>query len=267
MTTPRALLGVFAALHCTAALADDREDEARTAACIDRYNTDPAFRDAQNDILENPALTLRIRPVGLSLGSADGNDTGGSGRRAYGGGFDADTLITLITGGHTRTGLTAGISGTGYWTPDRTYAFGGEVRLGIGRRRYGVPLLESKVLRFIRPSKCRFERLDLGLDLFRWRVHWVTNTQTPGQPTTFVSSIATVVPSLRFSYADWGWRVMLSVTDVRMVPSVSWGASVGLEAFWHLLSISVLGGGYLDHAYVTANLGLRFEFGTGLSLN
>jgi len=244
------------------------EEERRVADCIDRYNSDAQFgAEAKKNIPENPGLIVHLRQL-IGTHTADGFDTDAPQGFGYGGKFDLDTLITLFRSGHTRTGLAVGASALAYSVPNRTTAFGGELRLGLGRRRYGVPTYEPALLRFFQSSTCRFERMDLTLDLVHWRLHSLNDVTAPDQPTSLVSGISLIVPSQRFSFDGWGWKWGLSLADFRLRPSFQWGVSGSLE--WSVRWL-VLGGTFAVHvapsfhALATASLGFRFEFWEGFS--
>ena len=243
-------------------------EERRIADCIDRYNTDVPFRaSAAANIPENPGLVVLLRALG-GTSTADGLETADPNHFGTGGRLDADTLITLSRSGHTRIGITAGVSGLTYWVPNRSVAYGGELRLGIGRRRYGVPVFEPAFLRLLQPSTCRFERMDLTIDLVRWRLLGLTDLISPERPKTLVSGIGLIVPSQHISFEGWGWKWSLSLLDFRLAPSFHWGASGSLEWSLSALVLGLNAGAHFApdlRGFATLSAGVRFEVLEGWS--
>lgn len=250
-----------------ASAADDAER--RIARCIDRYNVDDAFRDEQGrGVPENPGLVLHLRPAG-GYGSADTLHTA-SNRWGFGGILDADTLLTLFRSGHTRTGMAVGVSAIVYEVPDRSLAYGGEIRLGLGRRRYGVPVFEPAILRALQPSSCRFERMDLRIDFVRWRVQGLEDLTPTGRETERISSVQLLVVTQAHVFGGWNWTWALSLLDFQVAPSFDWGPSLygDIQLFGPLV-LSATAGLRVPrlHAFTVFGLGLRFQLFEGVSLS
>jgi hypothetical protein len=260
---------LFALAWRAVALAQVDPEERRIADCIDRFNTDREFqKSAKASIPENPLVTLAIRGL-AGTKTADGLDSYDPHPVGWGAQVDADTLITLFTSGHTRTGLAVGLSGMNYWVPNHSVAYGGELRLGLARRRWGVPLMEPPLLGLLGPSSCRFERMDMVLDFVRWRLRGLTDLTGPDNVTELVSGISLLVPSQRFVLEGWGWKWSLSLMDFRVRPTFHWGASLSLE--WSISAFVVggtVGAHFLPdaHVFATVNAGLLFELGQGVGM-
>jgi hypothetical protein len=251
-----------------AAFAETSSDERQVADCIDQYNTDPSFREnAAINIPENPGVILQLRGI-LGTGTADARETADPKRQGGGGQIDADTLITLARTGHARIGVAAGLSGISYVIPGKSVSYGGELRLGMQRRRYGVPAFEPRLLRLLHPSTCRFERMDFGIDFVRWGLQGLTDLTAPGHPSTLVSDIGLLALSQRFSYDGWGWKWGLSAANFALAPTFHWGISLLGE--WSISVLVVTGtlGTHLapdQRFFATLRIGLRFELGQGWS--
>ena len=260
---------LLALAWCDAATAQVDPEERRIADCIDRFNTDPAFQaSAVESIRENPLVILAVRSL-AGIKTADGRESFDPYPFGTGAQVDADTLITFAHSGHTRTGLTVGLSGMTYWVPNHSIAYGGELRLGLGRRRWGVPVFEPKLFQLLRPSTCRFERMDLGIDLVRWRVRGLTDLAGSDSSSELISGISLLVPSQRIGFEGWGWKWSLSLLDFGLRPSFHWGASGSLELSLDPLVFGLtLTSHFLPtpHLFGTLSAGLRFEFGEGVGL-
>src|SRR5262249_46486511 len=153
-----------------------------------------------------------------------------------------------------------------YWVPNHSVAYGGELRFGLGRRRWGVPFMEPKLLQLLGPSSCRFDRMDMVLDLMRWRLRGLTDLTGPVHVTELFSGISLLVASERFVLEGWGWKWTLSLMDFRLRPTFHWGASASLE--WSLNALvfgGTVGAHFLPDAqlFATVNAGLLFDLGQG----
>ncbi|HET7785795.1 MAG TPA: hypothetical protein VFL36_07480 [Myxococcales bacterium] len=266
----RLVTASFAAAWLASAAAGAVDDaERQVAQCIDRYNVDDAFRAEQSrGIPENPGLILHLRPVG-GYGSADTLHST-SNHPGVGGMVDADTLFTLFQSGHTRTGLAVGVSAIVYSLPGRSLSYGGELRLGLGRRRYGVPVFEPRPLRALQPSSCRFVRMDLRLDFVRWRLQGLQDLTAAAGDARRVSTLQLLVATQAHVFGGWSWTWSLSLADFQVSPAFDWGPSLYGDIALGPLVLSATVGGRLaphPHAFTLIGLGLRFQFLEGVSLS
>ncbi|HEY6912609.1 MAG TPA: hypothetical protein VI356_24720 [Myxococcales bacterium] len=258
------IAALMAAAFASGAADAVEEAERRIAQCVDQYNTQDAFRDEQ--VPENPGLVLYLRPVG-GYGSADAFHAAAN-AWGFGSIVDADTLLTLFRSGHTRTGLAVGVSAIVYSVPDRSLSYGGELRLGLGRRRYGVPVFEPAFLRALQPSSCRFERMDLRIDFVRFRLQGLKDLAAGD--TERISSVQLLVVTQAHVFGGWNWTWSLSLADFQLAPSFDWGPSLyaDLQLFGPLVFSATVGLRVPRfHGFALFGLGLRFQLFEGASLS
>jgi hypothetical protein len=246
------------------------DDEYEAAICMNRYNTDPSFRALQADTPEHPLIDLRIKPQ-VSAGAVLGAGLPGGGRAAVGGTADADTLIGVSSGAHSRLGFTMGLSAIALTTPSYSYGVGGELRLGFGRRRFGAAQLDplSRFRTRLGGDPCRFERLDLKLDFLRWRLLGIVDTVAAGHPALLMTSVSVFSLSLGFQDKDGGIRSTVSLGRVRLTPSVQWGPNIEVEKSWSHFLLSGALGAYCPKKslYFVIGTGVHFELHNGISIN
>jgi hypothetical protein len=267
----RLVIATLAAVALGPAAAGAVEDaEREVAQCIDRYNVDDAFRSGQaRGVPENPGIILHLRPAAIGYGSADTLHTT-SNHPGFGSTLDADTLLTLFQSGHTRTGLAVGVSAIEYLVPDRSLSYGGELRLGLGRRRYGVPVFEPAILRKLEPSGCPFERMDLRIDFVRWRLQGLEDLTPAGRDPQRISSVQLLAVTQAHVFGGWNWTWSLSLADFQVAPSFDWGASAYGDIALGPLAFSLTVGARLvphPHAFTVFGLGVRLQFLEGVSLS
>jgi hypothetical protein len=260
-----ALLAVAAGLPAQAADEPD-EEERREADCIDQYNSKTFVNPDEGGFRRNPFL-LRALVGGKLVGSHEG-DTALPRDHELGGQLDLDLPVLLSSllrsSGATDFGLAVGFSGSYWERPNQSREFGGEVRIGLMRRRYQPTWSNPGAIQ----PRCRRTRTDLGTDLLRWRIGGFTDLAAPGSPTVLTSSIGFPNLTRRYSYSTWGIAWSISALEFRVAPTFQLGPrgyaeyDVGPVAFRGELYVRLRSGWPSVSFALLA--GLKFELGDGL---
>lgn len=253
------LLGACAAL-LRAGLAAAQEpnptdEERRDAYCIDYYNDPKAPQVSREEasLGQNPWLVAMSSEAFLT-GARDGD---AAAQRGVGPGarLDVDVpVIWVVKSPGTLTGFSLGGTGEAFWVNDGTFAIGGELRLGVARRRMEVAWSSFS-------DECRKKRTDIVLDFVRWRLAGLTDRTVSSHPTTFVSSIGLANLRVRKTFSTWGWDLTGSVLDFRLAPPFQWGISGrALVDMRHVL-VSLAAGAHVAPVggWVVVGLGYGFE--------
>jgi|tagenome__1003787_1003787.scaffolds.fasta_scaffold20983187_5 hypothetical protein len=265
MAVSAALLTVMAGLPAQAADEPD-EEERREADCIDQYNSKTFANPDEAGFRRNPFL-VRMLAGGKLVGSHEG-DAALPRDHELGGQLDLELPVLLSSllrsSGATDFGLGAGFSGSYWEARGQSREFGGEVRIGLLRRRYQPTWSNPGAIQ----PRCRRTRTDLGVDLLRWRIGGFTDLVAAGSPTVLTSSIGFPNLTRRYSYSTWGIAWSVSALEFRVAPTFQLGTrgyaeyDVGRVAFrgemhvrWRLGWPSV---------FFTLLAGLNFELGNGL---
>jgi hypothetical protein len=254
---PRAPCAGIALLVSAAAAAAEpagiSDDERRDAGCIDTYN-DPSHVDPDEVAFHRNAAVASVVALG-GAGAASGGDRAAARGLGYGGRIDLDApILAFLSSAATDTGFIGGVSGAALAVPGDSRTYGGELRLGIARRTYGVAW--SSLF-----GRCVRRRVHLGIDLLRWSAGAFTDLALPGRPTAFVSSVGFPAVVYRRMSPLWGFGVSATAAEFRLAPSFEWGASAAAELHyrWAVLAVT-LGGHFAPDPAVLGTLGLGAGF-------
>jgi hypothetical protein len=229
------------------------DDARRDAGCIDAYN-DPKHDDPDELHFHRNSALVRLRAEGVA-GAA--NDEASAVIRGIGIGARLDVdlpIVALLSSAMTDTGLAVGFSGVTSFVADRSRSYAGELRLGIARRSYGVGWSSAS-------GRCMRRRVDIGVDLLRWRLGAFTDLSVATHPTSLVSSVAFPGVVYRRMYPRWGFSLTAAFAEFRLAPSFEWGTNAGLEFYyrWAVLGLTV-GAYFLPDPALTASIGLGIPF-------
>jgi hypothetical protein len=265
-TVSAALLALSVGLRAQAADEGPDEEERREADCIDQYNSKTYVNADEAGFRRNPFLVRALAGAKL-VGSHEG-DAALPRDHELGGQLDLDLPVLfsslLRSSGATDFGLSVGFGGNFWEARNQSREFGGEVRIGLMRRRYQPTWSNPGAI----APRCRRTRTDLGMDLLRWRIGGFTDLAARGSPTVLTSSVAFPNLTRRYSYSTWGLAWSVSALEFRVAPAFQLGTrgyaeyDLGWVALRGEMLLRWRAG--IPSAFFLLMAGLNLELGDGL---